>query len=105
MTYKERRERHHKMMNIEAQVKKYDKRSKFISLLRTYLSTYFNHFDIAVGSLDNKVVKEMIEWVKTFCPYYELQEVEGTQYHIYKNLENEAIKEEDEVIEIFIIVK
>lgn len=105
MTYKERRERYHKLMDIEAQVKKYDKRSKFITLLRTYFSTYFNHFAVVVGSLDNKVVKEMIEWVKTFCPYYELQEVEGTQYHVYRNLENEAMGEDDEVIEFSIIVK
>ena len=80
---------------VKLALEKFAKRSKNI----TYISgnSYWGlcRIDISV-SKDGKVVQEMMEYLKSICPFYDFSDTSSAWFHNYDDTKIERPSDEDE---------
>jgi hypothetical protein len=82
--YKAARNNARKAQNeVKEILKKFAKRSKYITYQRDDTFYGFCRIDVAVSN-DGKVVREMMEYLKSICPFCDDSDEDTTWFHNYE---------------------
>ena len=82
--YRTARNNAHKAQSeVKETLQKFAKRSKYITYQRANTFYGFCRIDVAVSN-DGKVVQEMMEYLKSICPYCEDSDEDTTWFHNYE---------------------
>ena len=103
--YNAKRNNAHKAhREVKEMLQKFAKRSKYITYKRAESYWGLCRIDISV-SKDGKVVNEMMEYLKSICPFYDFSSTSSAWFHNYDDTKIERPSDEDEwVVEYEICV-